>query len=73
MTDSTVMDREIEETPLSVTDRAELTRMLDTFLATGATRNIVPMSEVQDLALDLRLILNPVLSSSDDQSEMQQV
>lgn len=61
MPDSDVMDHKVEDTPLSTTDRAELTRMLDAFLSTGATRSIVPMSEVADLVLDMRLILNPVV------------
>lgn len=44
---------------LTADERAALTRILDDFLSTGQTRNLVPISEVQNLALDLRLVLNP--------------
>lgn len=53
------MDTLTELPPLSTDERIALTRLLDEFLSTGQTRNLIPMSEVQNLALDLRLILNP--------------
>lgn len=49
-----------ETDTLTVDERTALTRILDDFLSTGQTRNLVPISEVQNLALDLRLVLNPV-------------
>lgn len=59
MTDVRGMN-DVLDAPFTESERAEITRLLDEFLATGSTRNLVPMSEVQNLALDLRLILNPV-------------
>lgn len=47
------------EAPLEQSERDQLIKLLDEFLSTGQERSIVPITEVQDLALDIRLILSP--------------
>lgn len=65
MTDTDTMERIDEMPALSATDRVVLTQMLDAFLSTGQTRSLVPISEVQNLALDMRRVLNPVMATSE--------
>lgn len=47
----------------------ELLELLDQFLATTASRNLVPAGEVQDLALDMRNVMTKIPQESVQESE----
>lgn len=54
MTETAVLEQDVTDS-----QRDELVRLLDEFLATATHRNLVPVGEVEDLALDLRNVLAP--------------
>ena len=59
MTDLDTMDT--LEVTLSDAERIEMmVQMLDNFLSSGMERSLIPVAEVTNLALDLRLALKPV-------------
>lgn len=47
----------------------ELLELLDQFLATTASRNLVPAGEVQDLALDMRNVMTKIPQESVQEPE----
>jgi hypothetical protein len=64
---SVIVETDVELPPISDNERASLLALLDQFLA-GTTRNLIPVAEVQDLALDMRNVLcQPVVHGTSDE------